>query len=135
MKYVFIVLLAGLIPQTDYNKEVVRDYVGGRRGYIHRSLKLYENSQYLYTEWIHTRYSLRDSGTYVLMENEIRLTSLETKVTQGGLDRRRQRKFERIHRNYKHFDGKSFLMENDKIRMYDIVQLKDARRYDLFYFA
>jgi len=126
MKYLILVLVFGLVPTDTDQTKLVAEYYGGRSGYWHHSLRLYDNSVYSYKKWIHTRFSLRDSGTYEMSDTAIRLTSLETEVNQGGLTKKAKRDFEKARKGYKRFSDSTFRRENNKIYLSRLSKLKDS---------
>jgi hypothetical protein len=124
MKIFSIYIAFGIILITSNEPEIISEFTGGRKGYWYHSLKLYDNSGYLYTNWVHTGYNLRDTGNYELGLGEIRLNSIETEVKQRNLgSKKKERRFKKRHENYKRFTNDSFQLDNDKIYL---VTLKDS---------
>jgi hypothetical protein len=125
MKNILLVFLIGLIPSSVDNYEIIKEYTGGRRGYWYHQLKLYDNLGYSYSYWVHTRYSLRDTGNYELHDEKIILNSFFTTVKQGGLSRKQKKKFDSRFKKYKHFENKSFRLDSGKIYLSELTELKD----------
>ena len=132
MKYFVLFIVFGTIIIKQSEPKIIKEYAGGRNGYWRHSLTLFDNSGYLYTEWIHIGYSLKDTGNFELKNGKLILNSIETVVKQRNLgSKKREKRFERRHQNYKHFENESFQVDNNKIYLTEPKESEDSIQFQM----
>lgn len=107
-KFILILFLATIFCAAKVVEKQFNEYKGGRLGYSRATLKLYADSTYYYSEWVHTGRSIKDNGKWGRSKNRYYLTS-KSKTKWTGKSGTSNKIFR--------FEMQEFIILNDTLKM------------------
>ena len=122
-KYILTIILTIILCSVKTVEKQFEEYQGGRYGYSGVNLKLYSDSTYYYSEWIHTGQSIKDSGKWKKINNHYYLNSISNTKWTG-----RNGKSDKIYR----FEMQEFTILGDTLKLIPKDQ-KDNDYFDAYY--
>ena len=117
------IILLAIIFCAAKDEKPFDEYQGGRYGYSKATLKLYSDSTYGYSEWIHTGSSIHDNGKWGKI-NHVYYLSSKSKTRWTGRHGKSDKAFR--------FEMQQFTITADTLKLIPKNE-KDADFFDAYY--